>query len=135
MVRKEDRGHGKFEVLTSALKLATYTINITSNRKVFPAEYSSEIDKLVYMARDIYHRLRVANGIRVKTREELLARRKLQNDAIMQCEYLLSEIQIAKLLFHLRAKRVKHWGGMVEELKVQIRAWRDSDTSRYRNCK
>lgn len=135
MVRKEDRGKGKFDTLTKALELATYTINITDNEKVFVPKHEKTTERLVYLARDIYHRCRIANNIRVTTKEELIARRKLQNQAIQECDLLLSEIQIAKRLYHLRLKRVKHWGKMIIEVKELIRGWRESDSNRYRNCK
>ena len=135
MVRKEDRGKGKFDTITKALELVTYTINITDNKKIFAQQHEKTTERLVYLARDIYHRCRIANTIRVTTKEELLARRKLQNQAIQECDILLSEVQIAKLLFHLRLKRVRHWGKMITEVKELIRGWRESDSNRYRNCK
>lgn len=33
MVRKDERGEGKFDAQTKALELATYTVNITDNPK------------------------------------------------------------------------------------------------------
>ena len=133
MVRVEDRGEGKFDTLTKALKLASYTIDITDNKKVFVPEHSKTTEQIVFLARDIYHKARVANNIRVGDDKELLMeRRRLQNEAIEECDQLLSEIQIAKLLFHLRTKRVKHWGSMVEDLKGYLRKWRESDADRFR---
>lgn len=133
MVRVEDRGEGKFDTLTKALKLASYTIDITDNKKVFVPEHAKTTEQIVFLAKDIYHKARVANNIRVGDDKELLMeRRRLQNEAIEECDQLLSEIQIAKLLFHLRTKRVKHWGGMVEDLKGYLRNWRESDADRFR---
>lgn len=133
MVRKADRGKGKFDTLTKALDLATYTINITDNKKIFIPQHDKTTERLVYLARDIYHRSRMANDIKVTTREELSVRRKLQNQAIEECDLLLSEIQIAKILFHLRLKRINYWGTMIVELKSMLRGWRESDSNRYRN--
>lgn len=133
MVRVEDRGEGKFDTLTKALNLASYTIDITDNKNVFVPEHESTTEKLVFLATDIYHKARVANDIKVEGKEELLLeRRRLQNEAIEECEQLLSTIQIAKLVFHLRTKRVKYWGGKVEELKGYLRKWRESDADRFR---
>lgn len=33
MVRKDERGEGKFDAQTKALELATYTVNITDKRE------------------------------------------------------------------------------------------------------
>lgn len=133
MVRKENRGEGKFITLTKALELATYTINITDNKKIFVPEHDKTTAEIVYIARDIYHRIRVANNIIVRSKEDLLLRRKFQNEAIDQCELLLTEIQIAKLLFHLRTKRIQYWGNLVEDVKHRVRNWRNSDYCRYKN--
>ena len=89
MVRVEDRGEGKFDTLTKALQLASYTIQITDNPKVFRPEHAKSTEQIVYLARDIYHRTRVANDIRLDgpdARENLLERRRQQNIAIAECE-------------------------------------------------
>lgn len=133
MVRKDDRGEGKFDTLTKALRLASYTIDITDNKKVFVPEHAKSTERIVYLARDIYHKARVANDIRVGDDKDLLMeRRRLQNEAIAECDHLLSEIQIAKMIFHLRTKRVEYWGNMVEEVKGYLRKWRESDADRFR---
>jgi hypothetical protein len=46
-VRKEDRKGGKLEVLTEAKKLSVYTIQITSNEKVFDPKYKSKLTERV----------------------------------------------------------------------------------------
>lgn len=46
MVRKEDRGKGKFDTLTKALELVTYTINITDNEKVFVPKHEKNNRKI-----------------------------------------------------------------------------------------
>ncbi len=135
MVRACDRGEGKFDTLTKALRLATYTVDITDNKNVFKPGHEKIVERIVYLATDIYHRARVANDIRVKAVEDLQERNRLQNQAIAECDHLLSEIQIAKGVFHLRLKRIRYWGGMVEEVKGYLRHWRDSDADRFRKTK
>ncbi len=135
MVRKDDRGEGKWEVLTKAAALVSYTIQITDNPKIFNPAHAKSTERIVYLARDIYHRARVANNIRFDGKdgkEKLEERRRLQNIAIEECEQLLSEIQIAKMIFHLRTKRVEYWGGMVETVKAYLRSWREGDANRFR---
>ena len=132
MVRKEDRGEGKFDTLTKALRLASYTTDITDNRKVFTPDHEKTTERIVSLAWSIYHRARIANDIRVENADDLMERRKLQNQAIAECDQLLTAIQIAKRVFHLRLKRVKYWGEMVEELKNHLRKWRESDADCFR---
>lgn len=132
MVRVEDRGEGKFDTLTKALRLASYTTDITDNKKVFTPDHEKTTEKIVNLAWNIYHRARIANDIRVETADDLMERRKLQNQAIAECDQLLTAIQIAKRVFHLRLKRIKFWGEMVEEVKNHLRKWRESDADRFR---
>ena len=132
-VRVEDRGEGKFDTLTKALKLAVYTVDITDNKEVFVPEHEKSTEEIVFLANDIYHKARVANEIKFLNSKELLdARRELQNEAIKECSQLISKIYVAKLTFHLRNRRVVHWIGMVEEVQKLLRAWRDSDADRFR---
>ena len=132
-VRVEDRGEGKFDTLTKALKLAVYTVDITDNKEVFVPEHEKSTEEIVFLANDIYHKARVANEIKFLNSKELLdARRELQNEAIKECSQLISKIYAAKLTFHLRNRRVVHWIGMVEEVQKLLRAWRDSDADRFR---
>lgn len=132
MVRKEDRGEGKFDTLTKALQLASYTTDITDNKKIFTPEHEKTTEKIVNLAWNIYHRARIANDIRVENADDLMERRRLQNQAIAECDQLLTAIQIAKRVFHLRLKRVKYWGERVEEVKNYLRKWRESDADRFR---
>ena len=132
MVRKEDRGEGKFDTLTKALRLASYTTDITDNKKVFTPDHEKTTERIVSLAWSIYHRARIANDIRVENADDLMERRKLQNQAIAECDQLLTAIQIAKRVFHLRLKRVKYWGEMVEEIKNHLRKWRESDANCFR---
>lgn len=132
MVRKEDRGEGKFDTLTKALQLASYTTNITDNKKVFTPDHEKTTERIVDLAWSIYHRARIANDIRVENTNDLMERRKLQNHAIAECDQLLTAIQIAKRVFHLRLKKVKYWGEKVEEVKNYLRKWRESDADCFR---
>lgn len=132
-VRVEDRGEGKFDVLTKALKLAVHTVNITDNKKVFVPEHEKLAGEIVYLATDIYHKARVANEIKFLQDIELMEeRRKLQNDAIKECTQLVSKIYIAKHVFHLRGKRVSSWIDMVEEVKKLLKGWMESDAKRFK---
>ena len=84
MVRKDERGEGKFDAQTKALELATYTVNITDNHKVFTPDHEDTTKKIVAYATDIYHRTRVANNVPFKTPEAGAERNRLQNIAIAE---------------------------------------------------
>ena len=132
-VPEEKRKPGKLEVIIKALDLATYTIQITSNEKVFDPKYRAAVtNDLVTHAKEIYLICWTANNIRVTSDEETYKERKrLQDKAIIECTTFLGLLDIAKKVFHLETKRVTYWGNKIINCRKLIRAWRDSDKKRY----
>lgn len=114
--------------------LCVYTLQITANKNVFAAEYQAALtDKIIATAINIHTLLWSANNIFVKTQDDLSRRSRLQEEAAIQCNVLLSLIDIAKSLFHLSTKRVIFWSTKAIETRALIRAWKESDARRFRN--
>lgn len=133
-VPESQRGKGKFDVIINALYLAQYTITITKNKNVFLKEYQSALtDDLIRSAKDIYINAWKANNIRVTSQEDWKERKHLQELSILECNSLLAMIQLAKKIFHLKSKRIKYWGELTIRARDGIRAWKESDTKRYKN--
>ena len=131
-VPETKRGEGKLEVLVKARELATYTVKITGNTNVFKADYYVLTNKIVGYALDIYTKCWTANNIRVdKDPEKAKRRLSLQESAAMDCNNLLSLMQIAWGVFHLKAKRIEYWGNLILETRKLIRSWCESDYKRY----
>ena len=126
------RTHGKLEACVKARELACYTLQITKNKKVFTEDYQEAItDKIISTALNIHCFAWTANNIVVNSYEDLQERLSYQKQAIVQCNVLLSLIDIAKPLFHLASKRVIFWGKSTIETRSLLRAWRNSDYKRY----
>lgn len=133
-VPESQRGKGKFDVIINTLRLAQYTITITKNKNIFLPEYQSALtDDIIRSAKDIYINVWKANNIRVTTQEDWKERKRLQELSILECNSLLAMLQLAKKIFHLKSKRIKHWGEMTIKARDGIRAWKESDTKRYKN--
>lgn len=133
-VPESQRGKGKFDVIINALYLAQYTITITKNKNTFLPEYQSALtDDLIRSAKDIYINAWKANNIRVTSQEDWKERKHLQELSILECNSLLATMQLAKKVFHLKSKRIKHWGELTIKARDGIRAWKESDTKRYKN--
>lgn len=134
-VHKNDQGVGKFQVHEKARALAAYTIHITSNPNIFPPEYNAAItNKINAVALDIQTSTWTANNIMVRgdnARELYLERRKYQEQAAVDCNILLSLIDLAWKVFHLKSKRVHYWSELTIEARNLIRAWHNSDTKRF----
>lgn len=133
-VPASDRGESKFELLVKANALAVYTLQITSNAKVFDPVYANALgNKIQAAATDIFINCWTANNIRPMPETNLRERHKLQRLAVLQCNNLLAMIEIAYKLYHLESRRVEHWGALIIEVRNMIRAWSQSDSKRYKN--
>ena len=132
-VVEEKRRKGKLEVIIKALDLASYTIQITANEKVFDPKFRAAVtDDLISHAKDIYLICWTANNIRVSSEEAAKERLRLQDKAVTKCNTFLGLLDIAKKVFHLDTKRVTYWGSKIVECRKLIRAWRDTDRKRYK---
>ena len=126
------RDHGKLEACVKALELAKYTLKITANKKIFTLEYQTALtDKIISAALNIYTLAWTANNILVNSPDDLVRRLSFQEQAAIQCNILLSLMDIAQGIFHLSTKRIVYWGKKTIEARNLIRAWRDADRKRY----
>lgn len=128
------RSENKLEVALRANELCIYTLQITTNEKVFlPQYYNALTSKLQNFAMNIYNNVWQANNIRVTNKNEFNERRRLQTEAIKNCNSLLSFIGIAHKLFHLKGKRMEYWSGLIYNTRDLISKWRESDNKRYKD--
>lgn len=134
MVRANQRSKSRFETCDKALELVTYSCNILCNEKIFDPKYKTFIDKMASESSMIYHKVRVANSIRIddykKNVEEVQRRIRLEYEALNLCEDLLTDIMISQKLFHLRANRVRYWTKLTVDTKALIAAWIKSEKQR-----
>lgn len=126
------RTHGKLEACVKAHELCCYTLKITANKKVFTEEYQQALtDKIISTALNIHMLCWTANNILVNSAGDMRRRLDLQERAAIECNNLLSLMEIAKKIFHLATKRIVYWGGLTIETRNLIRGWRESDYKRY----
>ena len=135
MVREKDRSKSRFELSDKALNLAVYTSDILANEKIFDRKYQTVIDRIAAEATMIYHCIRVANDIKVLSKENTRKaeeRTRLQREALSNIEPLKTDILIAHKLFHLKAKRIRHWNNQVDEIGEMLKGWISSDMKKYK---
>lgn len=127
------RHKGRLEVHVKGQYLASYTIKILSNEKIFTPDVDKElICRIKACAINIYAKTWSANKLNAETNavnHEM--RYRMQREAWMQCNEMLAYIGIAKQVFHLRYKRMKYWSGLIIEVQALIQKWIESDVSRY----
>ena len=136
-VAESRRGQGKFEVLIKTQELAMYTVRICSNPKTFDPMYQTALtNRIIDTATAIHVKAKTANEIRVNDDwYKAVKRKRLQEDAIADCNTLLALIDIAKRVFHLSSKRVKYWGKQTINARDMLRRWKDTDSKRYAHLK
>lgn len=131
-VPEGQRSHSKLEVIIFARDLASYTIKITKNQKVFPPEYNNGItNTIIATATSIYMDCWTANNIYVNAPGDWAERDALQKRAALNCNNLLALMQLAQEIFHLKTKRIEFWGSKTINVRNRIRAWNESDCKRY----
>lgn len=132
MVQKDSRREGKLALAVLARMHAKYVMQITSNPKIFDQRYYHAITvDLIRTSKDIYRSIWAANNTLVKSKGDYAARRKYQIRAVMLCNMMLADIEIAQSVFHLKGKRMRYWAGMVIEIRNKARVWIESDAKRY----
>lgn len=126
------RSENKLEVAMCSRELCTYTLHITSNDKIFiPQHYNTLTSKLQSLVINIHDKVWRAINLKITSFEKFNERRRLQTEAINDCNSLLSLINIAHRLFHLSGKRIEYWSGLtIKTLKLIIN-FKDSDSRRY----
>ena len=127
------RHKGRMEVHIKAQTLAAYTSKILSNEKNFDPKMDAELIRRIRdCAFDIYAKAWSANKIRAETNMvNWITRYNLEEEAILLCDEMMAYIGIAKLVYHLRSKRMKYWSGMITEVRRLLQAWKESDVARY----
>lgn len=142
-----------FTPVIGALNLADYVITITDNLNKFPDFAAQNIkgadgapaqiimhksDSLTNIVREQARRIFMltytANEINLNRqpwrKEERLRK---QAEAISLCGEHLAMIRLCRKHFHLSTRKIKHWGGMVRELRIAIERWHEKDKDRYKH--
>lgn len=132
-VPEPERHKGRLEVRVKAQYLASYTVKILKNPKVFDPEVDEELIKRIKgCALDIYAKSWAANKINAEAnRKNREMRYEAQERAITLCDEMHAYIGAAKQVFHLRKRRMKYWSGLITEVRALLQGWKESDVKRY----
>lgn len=117
-VPEGQRKSGKLEVLVKALDVANHTNKLLSNQKKFDPKFDYVLgDDIKRTARDIYRHCWGANNIRAINKETWQARKRLQQQACLDCNELLILIDMAYGTYHLASSKVEYWGRITIEAR------------------
>lgn len=128
------RKESKLKAEVQARNLATYTLQICSNKEHFPEKYHEALTSdLMETAKNIFVDCHVANKIRVSgadSQYKLKERLKLQQSAIWNCNRLLALIDLAEKVYKLRINRVEYWAKITLECRELIQKWHGHDRAK-----
>jgi len=127
------RGEGELKVITETRRLATHTIQICQNEKVFPKRYRWCVTaKIIDNVVDIAKYVNIANSLRLDDPESAVLRKNYQNTALAMTYSLLTLMNIAYELFHINGDKMNYWTGLVITVQDLIRGWKKSDRDRVK---
>lgn len=128
------REEGKLQVLLEAQQLASYTLHICKNEKVFPKSYRWLLtQKIVNEALDVMSCVRRANAVRVESRQDYLYRHQQQVEAHAHIEALLGLIDLAYAALSIDGKRIEYWTGLAISADNTLRKWTSAYKTRYKD--
>lgn len=132
-VRAGERKEGKLQVLNLSLQLATYTLQICRNEKVFPkSQRWITTQRIVNECLDAVTCIRRANAVLAQDEQSVAYRRAQQTEAHSHIGALLTLIYLAQMAFGIELHRVQHWTKLAVDTDDKLKAWIKSDKGRYK---
>lgn len=105
-----------------------------SEERILILTQDSLTRKVREQAYKIFILAHMANEINVNREPERTEERlRKQIRAAELCEEQLATIQLCRKRFHLSYRKIKFWGDKVLEVRDSIKAWHNSDKSRFKN--
>lgn len=133
-VRKKDQSPHRFTTLDVILKMYDHTTNVIANERLFDPKFRRLTDEIDFYAKEIYHNCRVANEeLDNRFRDEAEQRLKLEEKAMSACKWLKTDIMLAQRKFHLRARKVTYWSGLVDDAYKSISNWHAAEKRHYKD--
>ena len=116
----------ELKVIVKAKELMKHTYVLTSNANRYPKKFRhSLVDRMQIVSMDIYEILLEAN--RINNRTEKYIRCETITKAIMNCDKLLTYIELSMELELLNSKSAAYWSKMVSDVKYMAIAWRTAE--------
>ncbi len=116
----------KLKVIVKAKELMKHTYILTSNANRYPKKFRhSLVDRMQIVSMDIYELLLESN--RINNQIEKRIRCETITKAIMNCDKLLTYIELSMELEILNPKSAQYWSNMVSDVKYMAIAWRTAE--------
>lgn len=143
-VPKGKRRKNKLRAFEKAKDMACYTLEICSNKRVFPGRFDGVTKQVVDLAWSAARYLWLANNVDMTERDPAAwkQRKQYQRQGMLCLKELLFEIDMCEKVFggkredgskekRLDGRKVSTWAGHVVETQELARKWIESDRKRY----
>lgn len=143
-VPKGKRRNNKLEAFEKAKEMACYTLEICSNKRVFPGRFDKVTSAVVELAFSAARYLWLANNVDMRSLDPAAweERKRYQRKGMLCLEELLFEIEICEKVFggkrekgsrekRLDGRKVSTWTGHVVGTQALAARWIESDRKRY----
>jgi hypothetical protein len=129
-VIKSQRGLSEMEFLNNARKLEIYTIRRCVN--TIPKRYTFYLGQhLADAATQIYANTKKANSIYPTNAREVQIRREFFLKAYVECQNLVSQIEVAYELIHFETKVLEEWSELIATQINLIKGAMTKDRKRF----
>ncbi len=116
----------KLKVIVKAKELMKHTYILTSNANRYPKKFRhSLVDRMQIISMKVYELLLEANRINNQTEKRI--RCETITKAIMNCDKLLTYIELSMELNVLNPNSAAYWSKMVSDVKYMAIAWRTAE--------
>ena len=113
-------------------KLTGETLRAMCREKVIPKKMRWIIgQKIADLVNDFHTSVNIANGIKVRSRDEFVERHKFQTLALAYLKATDTKMTLALDVMELNADYFETWAGQYNETLRQIQGWLTKDEKRY----
>lgn len=127
------RSPNKLQAYTDVIKMATYTIQMCENDKVFPKKCRWNIcSRIIDLCLECVVLTRKANKIHPTDIEQARLRVKLQYEVLLNFDALYCLMDIAYQTYNIPSEKIATWSKIIVETEKNYYAWRKSDIARFK---
>lgn len=128
------RSENKLQALKDTLEMTSYTIHMCENEKIFPKKSRWNLcSRIIDNCLQSTIKIRQANKINAKTKEDAELRVKLQKQVLLHFEALWGLMTIAYETYSIPGEKVQHWSELLLKSENTVSAWKNSDIKRFRS--
>lgn len=127
------RGENKLQALSDTIKVASYTIHMCENDKIFPKKSRwSMCNRIIDKCLQSVVHIRQANKIKIVNEKSYRERNDLQFAVLLDFEALWAMMDVAFETYSIPSDKIDIWCSLMLTASERVAAWRQGDTNKYK---